>query len=892
MKFDVIDTQPKEILLADYAAYPFAIDTIALTFKLSPAETIVTSKLSCRRLGQASTVLELNGGPYMSLLSLHMDGVLLEAEKDYDLSEEHLRVYNAPKSFELTVVTSINPQENTRLEGLYLSSGNFCTQCEAEGFRHITYYPDRPDVLSVFSVRIEALMEDYPVLLSNGNPAGAGEIAGGYHYAIWNDPHPKPAYLFALVAGNLACLTDKFHTSLGRDVTLNIYTLEKDQAKCDYAMGALKRSMQWDEETYGLAYDLDVYNIVAVSDFNMGAMENKGLNVFNTKYVLASPDTETDTDFAHVEGVIGHEYFHNWTGNRVTCRDWFQLSLKEGLTVYRDQEFSSDMGSRVIKRIDDVKALRAAQFPEDAGPFAHPVRPEKYIEINNFYTATVYNKGAEVIRMMATIIGQAAFRKGMDLYFERHDGSAVTCEDFVQAMEDASGFDLRQFRLWYSQAGTPEIKVDVKKGQGSKTILSVSQTVPSTPGQDMKKPMVIPIVMGFATEHGDCLSAQGLSSNIRPLGNGSFLLMMTQGADEFTFEGVEPTAVPSLLRGFSAPVEMETTLSELQQYFILNFDTDSFNRVEMSDLLLKKEVYKIAEQIEASQTKTVSNKLIKSLGQCLEAYERDPALISSILSMPSENDCISSMKRLSIDAVFEARQFLGKKIAHRLRKSLQSVYLSSRSAAKSLSLKGDKQAVHFRRLQNVCLSYMAKTGGHAENRLIVDQFQDSTTMTNKLAALQALVHSSIGKRKQLIRHFYKAYRKDELVVDKWFAAQALSTHENVHSEIALLQNHRDFSYTNPNRIRSLIGMFTMGNLSAFHRRCGKGYEILANAILKLDDINPQVAARMLTPLGRYHKLDKERQVLIGKQLKRILAKEGLSKPVYEMASKAYEGLKK
>lgn len=897
------DNQPKEVLLADYVLYPFSFDHVSLDFQLHADQTQVKASYKIRKrshvAGLSSADLRLDGGPYMTLLAVILDGKIL-SDTAYQLTDDALIIHNVPDAFTLELHTEVNPKENTRLEGLYISNGVFCTQCEAEGFRHITYYPDRPDVLSIFDVKITAPKKDFPVLLSNGNPAGYGDLDGGLHYATWHDPHPKPSYLFALVAGPLAALTDHYQTSEGRDVTLNIYVRPEDTDKCDYAMGALKRSMKWDEDRFGLAYDLDIYNIVAISDFNMGAMENKGLNIFNTKYVLASTDTATDTDFAHVEGVIGHEYFHNWTGNRVTCRDWFQLSLKEGLTVYRDQEFSSDMGARIIKRLDDVKVLRAFQFPEDAGPFAHSIRPESYIEINNFYTATVYNKGAEVIRMMATLIGHTAFRKGMDLYFERHDGAAVTCEDFVQVMEDASGFDLGQFRLWYGQAGTPEVTVDYQMDhQVGQCQISIRQRTPATPGQPNKKPMLIPIRLGFVTPNGDCQFAAvqekmsgslAPSTNIRSLGNGEFLLLLKEDKQTFVFDRVTKGAVPSILREFSAPVILKSDLSRADQLTIFKHDTDAFNRVEQSDLLIAEEVEKFVANQETGAVGKLSSDIVQAFKHCLKHYEEDPALLSALLSMPSEGDILSQVRFSDLDRLFAARRLVQKRLAKQLRAQIVDIYTACQEKINGMAKPQSAEVVHFRRLKNVCLGYMALINGRAENMMIIDQYFQAENMTDRLAAMQAIAHSKMGQRHKILRDFYRQWRDNDLVIDKWFSVQAMSSREDVIETVEALLTHKAFHWQNPNRVRSLIAVFISSNLSAFHHASGRGYNLLKQVIVKLDRINPQTAARLLTPMGRYQKLDMARKRHIKAALKEILSQEDLSRPVFEVTSKAIKGL--
>lgn len=864
----------QEIRLEDYRAPDFEIEALDLLFKLEDDHALVEARSRVRKVSREAKNLVLDGGPYMDLISVSLDGRALAAG-DYRLAPDELKIKSVPDLFELKIVTKLYPKGNTRLEGLYFSGGNFCTQCEAEGFRHITYFLDRPDILTRYKVRIEASKATCPILLSNGNPTDAGDLADGRHFAEWEDPHPKPSYLFALVAGNLGCLSDRFTTHSGRDVTLNIYADEQDLQKCGHAMESLKRSMTWDEEVYGLEYDLDIYNIVAVSDFNMGAMENKGLNIFNTKYVLASPDTATDADFDHVEGVIGHEYFHNWTGNRVTCRDWFQLSLKEGLTVFRDQEFSSDMTSRAVKRLDDVRVLRMLQFPEDGGPLAHPVRPEKYIEINNFYTTTVYNKGAEVIRMMHRLIGAEAFRKGMDLYFERYDGQAVTCEDFVAAMEAASGADLGHFRVWYSQAGTPSLQV-TRRRDGNDVVLTIEQSCAPTPGQPVKKTYHMPLLVGWMAEDGQ---------EVRPdlEGDGYWteegcLLNLTEGRQSFRFRNLTKGAVPSLLRGFTAPVTMKHDLDVQELAFLAAHDTDAFARWEaaqdmFSNILLA--------QVDAGRGEVeVPAILDEVIAALLKDESTDPALLAELLSLPGEIALGQKMKVMDPDAIHQAREAIACHLAQ-----VHASQIMRRYEALAADQYSDSQpAKAARRLRNVLLGYVAMMPDGED--IVSRHYSDADNMTDRFAALSLISDSDFDCREQVLTAFYTDWRHNDLVVDKWFAVQAKSKRADTVNKVKALINHEAFTLKNPNRLRSLISTFAMLNQVRFHELDGSGYSLLGDMIAKVDEINPQTAARLVPPLGRWGRVSGVRQRQMKDALKGILDKPNLSSDVKELVEKS------
>lgn len=864
---------PQEIFLKDYIAYPFDILSLAMQFELAEDKARVTATSEIERKSDGD--LYLDGSDFLALIGVEVDGVAA----DYEKKGEGILLKEVPDRFSLTIITELAPQDNTQLSGLYKSSGNFCTQCEAEGFRRITFFPDRPDVLTSYGVKIIADKEKYPVLLSNGNLDDSGDLEDGKHFALWRDPHPKPSYLFALVAADLAVLTDHYKTSEGRDVTLNIYAAATDIEKCHFAMTSLKNSMKWDEECFGLAYDLDIYNIVAVGDFNMGAMENKGLNVFNTKYVLADANTATDTDFGHVEGVIGHEYFHNWTGNRVTCRDWFQLSLKEGLTVFRDQEFSSDMGSRAIKRIDDVRVLRGHQFPEDGGPMAHPIRPESYIEINNFYTATVYNKGAEVIRMMHTLIGAENFRKGMDLYFERHDGQAVTCEDFVSAMEDASGTDLKQFRLWYQYAGTPEVSVasdyDVLT---RRLMLTFEQHCPDTPGQKAKLPMHIPIKMGLVGSHGDVESAT-CDGACRDDG-GTWLLNLSHRQQQFTFENVPAGSVPSILRDFSAPIKVKMDSDRRALAQLAQTDSDSFNRWEAGQRLATDVI--LSALNEGNEANGLDAHLSATFAAILNDMDTDPALLAEALCLPSETYLGQMMSVVDVDGLHRVREGLMKQLVQKHRDEILYRYHPLKGAG---NYDYNQQDVARRRLRNVLLGLLMADAGQEDATLVVDHYKAADNMTDVMAAFAAIQKWSGDERAMITKDFYDRWQGNDLVIDKWFAVQAQTAHTDTLERVEALAKHPDFTIKNPNRLRSLIGPFSVLNQSVFHDVSGGGYRFLADMVMDVDAINPQTAARIVAPFNQFARFDDKRQALMKAEMQRIIGRKGVSKDVFEIVSK-------
>jgi len=864
--------RPVEKRLVDYTPPGFSVENIDITFEIFEDFCLVRACSSWQRVG-SDTDLELDGSEYFDLVSVSLDGAVLGEERAVN-NQEGLLLKSVPDQFRLEIVTKLYPKENSRLEGLYFSGGMFCTQCEAEGFRHITYFLDRPDVLCTYNVRLEADKSAYPVLLSNGNPQKSGTLKEGRHFAEWSDPHPKPSYLFALVAGNLVARSDTFVTSEGRPVELNVYVRPEDHGKTAFALEALKRSMVWEEKRFGLCYDLDVYNIVAVSDFNMGAMENKGLNIFNTKYILATAETATDTDFENTEGVIGHEYFHNWTGNRITCRDWFQLSLKEGLTVFRDQEFSSDIGSRAIKRIDDVKLLRSHQFNEDSGPLAHPVRPEKYIEINNFYTATVYNKGAEVIRMIHLLLGEENFQQGMRLYVERFDGMAVTCEDFVRCMEDAAGRDLSQFRLWYSQAGTPKLTVE-REYKNGELCLTIEQSCPETPGQSDKKPMHIPLAIGWLDGEGNAVSVRG--SHVGEGGEVSGLLELKDRRECFRFSGVDKDFVPSLHLGFSCPVLLDDDLKMEERAHIAMYESDYFARWEAAQ-----RVY--ASHILNTSTQNETFSLISDMFEAaLARYEEDMSLTALLLSLPSEVDLGQRMNLVDPNTVHSAREeTLRALVAAHTDRILETYYRLEPQNVYSLEPREKAR----RRLRNCLLQYLFYMPVGAD--LIRAQFISADNMTENLAALSLICDGDFDFREEEIINFHSKWQSDALVIDKWFAVQALSKRADVLQIVKNLAEHKDFSIKNPNRLRSLISSFSLLNQYGFHQGGEESYSFLADMIVKVDQVNPQTAARLVAPLAGYQRFSNDNSVAMKRALSSILDFKDLSNDVRELTIKSLD----
>ncbi|AIB13645.1 aminopeptidase N (plasmid) [Azospirillum argentinense] len=877
---------PKAIRLQDYRPPAHLIDTVDLFFDLGEEVTTVRAQLGLRRNpacdGAAALPLTLDG-QRLELMSVALNGQPL-GDADYTVTPDHLTVHSVPETFTLETVVRIKPQENTALEGLYKSSGNFCTQCEAEGFRKITYFADRPDVMARYTTTITADKARYPVLLSNGNLMESGDLPDGRHRAVWEDPFPKPCYLFALVAGTLVHQEDRFRTASGRDVTLRIYVEPGNEDKVDHAMRSLIKSMRWDEEVFGLEYDLDIFNIVAVGDFNMGAMENKSLNVFNTKYILAKPETATDQDFLGIEAVVAHEYFHNWTGNRVTCRDWFQLSLKEGLTVFRDQEFSSDMNSRAVKRIADVQRLRTVQFPEDSGAMAHPVRPDSYVEINNFYTPTVYDKGSEVIRMYHTLLGPQGFRKGMDLYFQRHDGQAVTCDDFAAAMSDATGVDLTQFKRWYRQAGTPELDVTGAYDEAAKTYrLTVKQTVPPTPGQPVKEPMHIPLVMGLLGPDGADLPLR-LTGEAEPAGT-SRTLHITEAEQTFTFVDVPARPVPSLLRGFSAPVKLRADLTDGDLTFLMANDSDAFNRWEAGQTLATRLLLSLVADRQAGRELALPRSFIDAVGAVLKDADQDPAFAAQALVLPTESYLGTQMEVIDPDAIHAVREFARRRLAEALRPGWLDTH---RRNAGNEPFSVDAAAIGRRALKNLCLAYLMALEDEEALGLCLGQYHGAQAMTDVMAALQFLSNSNAPERDEAIASFYERWKGEALVVDKWFGVQATSHRPDALERVTALLAHPAFEIRNPNKVYALIGGFAGGNPVRFHDTSGAGYRFLADQVLRLDPMNPQVAARMVGPFSRLRRYDATRRALMKAELERIVATPGLSPDVFEVASKSLE----
>jgi aminopeptidase N len=875
-------TPPEATFLKDYRAPDYLVDTVDLHFDLYEDAARVTALLSLRSnhdrsAGARPLVLDGEG---LELLSLKLDGALL-APGAYIVDAEKLTIAAVPEAFTLEIATAIKPQENKALEGLYKSGGHFCTQCEAEGFRRITYSLDRPDAMARYTTTIAADRAKYPVLLSNGNLVAQGELEGGRHWVQWEDPFKKPCYLFALVAGDLACLEDAFVTRSGRRVALRIYVERHNLDKTGHAMQSLKKAMRWDEETFGLEYDLDIYMIVAVDDFNMGAMENKGLNLFNSKYVLAKPETATDADFDGIESVIAHEYFHNWTGNRVTCRDWFQLSLKEGLTVFRDQEFSADMASRAVKRINDVRSLRTIQFPEDAGPMAHPVRPDSYIEIGNFYTSTIYNKGAEVIHMQHTLLGRDGFRRGMDLYFARHDGGAVTTDDFVQAMEDANGRDLTQFRRWYTQAGTPEIAASGAYDAASRSYtLTLRQSCPATPGQPLKEPFHIPVAMGLLDREGRELPLQ-LEGEAAPAGT-SRVLELHEAEQSFRFVNVKEAPLPSLLRGFSAPVKLRADTSRQELAFQLAHDSDPFNRWEAGQRLAAEIILELVAAHRRGAALAGDDAFVQAIGKTL-ASQLDPALVAQVLTLPSELYLAELMDVVDVDGIHLAREFVRKTLAERLRAAFDATYRADTIAG---PYRFDAESVGRRSLKNLSLNYLMVAGDPASRALCAAQFETADNMTDSIAALYSLANADCPDRAPALAAFHDNWRHDTLVLDKWFALQATSQLPGTLAEVQALTQHPAFEIKNPNKVYALIGSFCRANPVRFHDASGAGYVFLADRVLEIDAFNPSVAARMLGAISRWRKFDTARQALMQAQLERIVAHPGLSKDAYEVAAKS------
>jgi aminopeptidase N len=876
-----MNSEHKTIYRHDYRAPDFLIEKTDLLFELGEATTIVTSTMQFKTvIADSVQPLVLDGHRFL-LLGIKLDGQELSPER-YSVSSENLTIHEPPAEFQLEVRTELKPQENTFLEGLYRSGGMFCTQCEAEGFRSITYYPDRPDFLTVFTTTIIADKQLYPVLLSNGNLVEQHDLTAGRHLARWHDPFRKPSYLFAMVAGNLASIHDTFTTCSGRQVALSIYVNQHNIGKCDHAMRSLKKAMRWDEEVYGREYDLDCFMIVAVDDFNMGAMENKGLNIFNSRYVLASPETATDDNYQAIEEVIGHEYFHNWSGNRVTCRDWFQLSLKEGFTIFRDQEFSADMQSRGVKRISDVRDLRTSQFAEDGGPMAHPVRPDSYMEINNFYTLTVYNKGGELVRMLHTILGKELFRKGTDLYFNRFDGQAVTVDDFVQAMSEASGFNLDQFSLWYSQAGTPRLKASSAYDQSTGVyIIRFSQSCPATPGQAVKKPFLIPVAIGLLDKSGKGLPVTQDGEVVS--GQKSRVLLVADAEQEFRFSGLSVEPVPVLLRGFSAPVILEYDYSHEELVLLASHEKDPFCRWEACQKMATQVILNLVADCQAGRGMVLDDRFSQAFGSILTSGMQDRGLLAEMLELPSEKYLAELMEVVDPQAIFDARQFVIKTLASIFRTELLEL---RRSCQSDRPYSADDGRSGERRLGNLCLSYLMSLKEQSIIDLCMEQYGHATNMTDSIGAIGLLVSCDSPERMEALGSFYDRWKEDRQVLDKWFALQAVSKLPTVLGEITGLLSHPDFELSNPNRFRSLVGTFSQANQVRFHAADGSGYRFLADQLIHLIPINPQVSARLLAPLTLWRRFEENRQKLMRRELERISSLENLPRDVYEVVFKS------
>jgi len=879
--------QPKVIHLKDYQAPAYLIDETHLTFELYEDRTLVHAQLVMRRNPEAGAglpPLELHGQD-LELVSLSLNDRQLETG-DYQIGEETLTLQPDSERFTLDSSVVIHPETNTALEGLYKSGKMFCTQCEAEGFRKITWYLDRPDVMSIFTTTVSADKQSYPILLSNGNPIASGSEDDGRHWATWEDPFRKPAYLFALVAGDLWCVEDSFTTLSGRDVALRIYVEPENIDKCQHAMDSLKKSMKWDEEAYGREYDLDIFMIVAVNDFNMGAMENKGLNIFNSSAVLARAETATDAAHQRVEAIVAHEYFHNWSGNRVTCRDWFQLSLKEGFTVLRDAQFSADMNSATVKRIEDVAYLRTHQFAEDAGPMAHSVRPESFMEISNFYTLTVYEKGAEVVRMIQTLLGKEGFRKGSDLYFERHDGQAVTVDDFVKAMEDANDADLSQFKRWYSQAGTPRLAVSERYDEAAHTYtLRFSQNCPATPGQDSKEPFVIPVELGLLAADGSEMPLR-LHGEAAPVGS-SRVLAVTEAEQSFTFVDIAERPLPSLLRDFSAPVKLEFPYSRDQLMFLMQHDSDGFNRWEAGQQLSVQVLQELIGQHQRGEPLAMDERLTEALRSLLQNETLDPAMVAEMLSLPSEAYLTEISEVADVDAIHTAREFARRELGSRLFEPLYQRYMTHREVSRQTPYVASAEHFARRALQNIALAYLMFSERSDILSLCLDQFDTADNMTERLSALASLINSPFEEKRALaLETFAEHFKDNPLVMDQWFSVQAASPLPGGLERVQALMQHPAFTLKNPNKVRALIGAFAGQNLINFHSADGAGYRFLADQVITLNAMNPQIASRLLGPLTRWRKYDSSRQALMKGELERILASGELSSDVYEVVSKS------
>ncbi|MFZ5492930.1 MAG: aminopeptidase N [Pseudomonadota bacterium] len=874
------DAVPRAIELKSYRPPEFLVEAVQLDFDLEPTRTRVRCALDLRRnpAGRRDAPLVLDG-QNLKLRRVSRDGYVMRPS-EYEVTADTLTIPGLPDKVTIETEVDIDPSANAALEGLYTSRGMLCTQCEAEGFRRITYYPDRPDVLAPFTTTLRADRPAYPLLLSNGNRVAGGELPDGRHFATFEDPFPKPCYLFALVAGQLEAFSDTFVTAGGRTVQLHIHTEPQYVAQCAHAMAALKKSMAWDERVYGREYDLDVFHIVAVDDFNMGAMENKGLNVFNAKYVMADAARATDLDYQYIESIIAHEYFHNWTGNRITCRDWFQLSLKEGLTVFRDQQFSADMGSAAVKRIADVRNLRTVQFAEDGGPLAHPVRPESYIEINNFYTSTVYQKGAEVVRMLHTVLGEAGFRRGTDLYFDRHDGQAVTVEDFVAALADANGTDLSAFMAWYRQAGTPQLTVERRHDAAARRYhLTLRQHTAPTPGQPDKQPLPIPVALGLLDADGRELPLR-LQGEGAAVGSGRVLLL--EAAEQtFTFEDIATAPVPSMLRGFSAPVRLVVDFTDAELAHLLAHDSDPFARYDAGQQLYLRVIRRLIDARAAGQPLALDAGLLEAARRCLADTTLDPALVAELLTLPSETFIAGEVETIDPQAIHEARLFMRRALAQGLRDELLARY---DALAPSGPYRFEAGEVGKRSLRNACLGYLAELDDIGADACW-EQFESADNMTDSAAALALLAQLDVPERQSALDAFYQRWQGDAMVLDRWLSVQAMSRRAEALDDVRALLTHPAYAPRNPNRVRALVGAFVNSNPARFHAADGSGYAFLVDQVLTIDGFNPMLAARLAQALARWRRYEPGRQALMRAELQR-LASASLSKDLYEVVSKA------
>ena len=874
------DAAPQTVYLKDYEVAVFLIEKTNLTFDLGENKTSVVAELTVARNAAGedpSDSLVLDGSIGLDLQWVKVDGKLL-ASSDYLREAESLTIFNLPDQCVVSTEVFIKPHLNTTMMGLYRSRTMYCTQCEAEGFRDITYYLDRPDVMAEFTTTVVGDRQQYPILLSNGNPIDRGIIDGDRHFVTWHDPFKKPAYLFALVAGTLSVVNDSFVTSSGREVHLQIFVEEKDLDKCDHAMLSLKRSMRWDEEVYGREYDLDIFMIVAVDDFNMGAMENKGLNIFNTSAVLVNSKTSTDAAFQRVEAIVAHEYFHNWSGNRVTCRDWFQLSLKEGFTVFRDSQFSSDMNSPTVKRIEDVNILRTHQFAEDGGPMAHSVQPESYMEINNFYTVTIYEKGAEVVGMYHTLLGDENFRKGSDLYFDRHDGQAATVEDFVVAMEDASNRDLSQFRRWYKQSGTPVLTVTSSFDKQAATYtLNFKQYCPDTPGQTGKLPFVIPVRLGL-------VGAEGEDLVLNSEGHTQVIFEVTEVEQSLVIDNIAVEPVPSLLRGLSAPVKLDYQYSDEQLAHLMAYDTDGFNRWDAAQTLSLTTLQQLAEDSFEGLELTLNGNLIDAFARLLKDESLDPAMVALMLQLPGEALMHQLADTIHPAAIHDARNFVRVALAGALKDNLLDIYNRFNTP---IDYRPEADQIGRRSLKNAALGYLMLVGDTGAE-LAWLQYQQADNMTDKAAALSALVNSPVAAdyATQALKTFEQQYRDEALVMNLWLQIQAINSQSGGLSRVEALMEHSAFTMNNPNKVRSLIGGFCSANLVNFHSADGAGYRFLCDQILSLNKTNPQVAARLVTPLTRWKEFAEPHSQLMRSELQKIADEPGLVKDIYEIATKS------